>query len=120
MADRPAAPYSPSTDYFHPDALLPFAPVSFRDFMLYEEHAIAAARGMVKRFMPGAWRFVSADESVFGGADRGGDRRSRGVQRHQRSETWPSHQEKRPAETGLFSNGADPKHAKLEPICCFH
>lgn len=51
---------------FHPDALLPFAPVSFRDFMLYEEHAIAAARGMVKRFMPGAWRFVSAYESVFG------------------------------------------------------
>jgi 2-keto-4-pentenoate hydratase/2-oxohepta-3-ene-1,7-dioic acid hydratase in catechol pathway len=50
---------------FHPDALLPFAPVSFRDFMLYEEHAIAAARGMVKRFMPGAWRFVSAYESVF-------------------------------------------------------
>ncbi|MBT8452561.1 MAG: fumarylacetoacetate hydrolase family protein [Deltaproteobacteria bacterium] len=51
---------------FHADALLPFAPVSFRDFMLYEEHAIAAARGMVKRFMPGAWRFVSAYESVFG------------------------------------------------------
>ena len=51
---------------FYPDALLPFAPVSFRDFMLYEEHVIAAARGMVKRFMPGAWRFVSAYESVFG------------------------------------------------------
>ena len=54
------------TSTFHPDALLPFDPVSFRDFMLYEEHAIAAARGMVKRFMPGAWRFVSAYESVFG------------------------------------------------------
>jgi 2-keto-4-pentenoate hydratase/2-oxohepta-3-ene-1,7-dioic acid hydratase in catechol pathway len=51
---------------FHPEALLPFAPVSFRDFMLYEEHAIAAARGMVKRFMPRAWRLMSAYESVFG------------------------------------------------------
>ena len=50
---------------FHRKALLPFAPVSFRDFMLYEEHAIAAARGMVKRFMPAAWPFVSAYEAVF-------------------------------------------------------
>jgi 2-keto-4-pentenoate hydratase/2-oxohepta-3-ene-1,7-dioic acid hydratase in catechol pathway len=49
---------------FHPEALLPFAPLSFRDFMLYEEHAIAAARGMVRRFMPAAWRVVSLYESV--------------------------------------------------------
>jgi 2-keto-4-pentenoate hydratase/2-oxohepta-3-ene-1,7-dioic acid hydratase in catechol pathway len=49
---------------FHPEALLPFAPVSFRDFMLYEEHAIAAARGLVRRFMPAAWRLVSLYESV--------------------------------------------------------
>jgi len=33
--------------------------------MLYEEHAIAAARGMVRRFMPVAWRFVSIYEAVF-------------------------------------------------------
>jgi len=51
---------------FHREALLPFAPVSFRDFMLYEEHVLAAARGMVKRFMPAVWPFVSAYESVFG------------------------------------------------------
>ncbi len=51
---------------FHPEPLLPFAPVSFRDFMLYEEHVLAAVRGMLKRFMPTAWRFVSAYESVFG------------------------------------------------------
>jgi 2-keto-4-pentenoate hydratase/2-oxohepta-3-ene-1,7-dioic acid hydratase in catechol pathway len=50
---------------FHPEALLPFAPLSFRDFMLYEEHAIAAARGLVRRFMPAAWRVVSLYESVF-------------------------------------------------------
>lgn len=48
-----------------PRSRLPFAPVSFRDFMLYEAHAIDAARGMVKRFMPGASRVVSAYESVF-------------------------------------------------------
>lgn len=37
---------------FLPDALLPFHPLSFRDFMLYEGHAIDAARGLVRRFMP--------------------------------------------------------------------
>ena len=50
---------------FHHEALLPFDPVSFRDFMLYEEHAIAAARGMARRFMPAAFRIVSLYESVF-------------------------------------------------------
>lgn len=34
------------------DGVLPFQPVSFRDFMLYEGHAIAAARGLVRRFHP--------------------------------------------------------------------
>lgn len=43
---------------------LPFAPRSFRDFMLYETHAIDAARGFVRRFMPGAARIVGAFESV--------------------------------------------------------
>jgi len=32
--------------------VLPFQPVSFRDFMLYEQHAIDAARGWVGRFHP--------------------------------------------------------------------
>jgi 2-keto-4-pentenoate hydratase/2-oxohepta-3-ene-1,7-dioic acid hydratase in catechol pathway len=45
---------------------LPFAPRSFRDFMLYEIHAIDAARGFVRRFMPGAARIVGAFESITG------------------------------------------------------
>lgn len=34
------------------NAILPFKPASFRDFMLYEKHVIDASRGYVKRFMP--------------------------------------------------------------------
>lgn len=45
---------------------LPFAPRSFRDFMLYERHAIDAARGFVRRFLPGAWPVVRAYERVLG------------------------------------------------------
>lgn len=33
-------------------SVLPFQPASFRDFMLYERHAIDAARGLVRRFHP--------------------------------------------------------------------
>ncbi|MCB0948571.1 MAG: fumarylacetoacetate hydrolase family protein [Mycobacterium sp.] len=36
--------------------VLPFQPASFRDFMLYERHAIDAARGLVRRFHPGQSR----------------------------------------------------------------
>lgn len=50
---------------FRLDPVLPFNPVSFRDFMLYEQHAIAAARGLVRRFMPAASRVVSAYELVL-------------------------------------------------------
>ena len=32
--------------------LIPFEPRSYRDFMLYERHAVDAARGFVRRFMP--------------------------------------------------------------------
>ncbi len=46
--------------------VLPFVPRSFRDFMLYEAHAIAAARGFVRTFMPGVARAVSAYEAVTG------------------------------------------------------
>lgn len=45
-------------------ALLPFAPRSFRDFMLYEAHAIDAARGFVRRFMPASARVVGAYEAL--------------------------------------------------------
>ncbi len=45
---------------------LPFEPKSFRDFMLYERHAIDAARGFVQRFMPGVLPIVRAYEAVLG------------------------------------------------------
>ncbi|WP_072392306.1 fumarylacetoacetate hydrolase family protein [Hyphomicrobium sp. CS1GBMeth3] len=45
---------------------LPFAPRSFRDFMLYESHAIDAARGFVRSFLPRAWGIVRAYEAVLG------------------------------------------------------
>lgn len=45
---------------------LPFAPRSFRDFMLYERHAIDAARGFVRRFMPGIWPVMRAYEAMLG------------------------------------------------------
>jgi 2-keto-4-pentenoate hydratase/2-oxohepta-3-ene-1,7-dioic acid hydratase in catechol pathway len=46
--------------------LLPFEPRSFRDFMLYERHAIDAARGFVRRFMPAAWPVVRGYEGLLG------------------------------------------------------
>ncbi len=46
--------------------LLPFEPKSFRDFMLYERHAIDAARGFVRRFMPGVMPLVRAYEAMAG------------------------------------------------------
>jgi 2-keto-4-pentenoate hydratase/2-oxohepta-3-ene-1,7-dioic acid hydratase in catechol pathway len=46
------------------DVVIPFEPRSFRDFMLFEAHAVAAARGFVHRFMPGAGRLVGAYETL--------------------------------------------------------
>jgi 2-keto-4-pentenoate hydratase/2-oxohepta-3-ene-1,7-dioic acid hydratase in catechol pathway len=43
---------------------LPFQPLSFRDFMLYERHAIDAARGYARRFLPGAHRIATAVERI--------------------------------------------------------
>jgi 2-keto-4-pentenoate hydratase/2-oxohepta-3-ene-1,7-dioic acid hydratase in catechol pathway len=48
------------------DVVIPFEARSFRDFMLYERHAIAAARGFVNAFMPGAARIVTAYEALTG------------------------------------------------------
>jgi 2-keto-4-pentenoate hydratase/2-oxohepta-3-ene-1,7-dioic acid hydratase in catechol pathway len=45
---------------------LPFEPRSFRDFMLYESHAIAAARGFVRTQMPAAFHIVRAYEALTG------------------------------------------------------
>lgn len=32
--------------------VLPFQPLSYRDFMLYEKHCIDAARGFVRKYFP--------------------------------------------------------------------
>jgi 2-keto-4-pentenoate hydratase/2-oxohepta-3-ene-1,7-dioic acid hydratase in catechol pathway len=56
-----AADVSPAADG---TALLPFEPRSFRDFMLYEAHAVAAARGFVRRFMPTIAPVVAVYEAV--------------------------------------------------------
>jgi len=46
--------------------LLPFQPLSFRDFMLFERHAIDAARGWARRFAPKAFRLARLYETVTG------------------------------------------------------
>jgi 2-keto-4-pentenoate hydratase/2-oxohepta-3-ene-1,7-dioic acid hydratase in catechol pathway len=43
---------------------LPFQPLSFRDFMIYEAHAINASRGYVRRFVPKLSRVASAYEAL--------------------------------------------------------
>ncbi|WP_435592574.1 fumarylacetoacetate hydrolase family protein [Nocardia sp. bgisy118] len=44
--------------------VLPVCPASFRDFMVFEEHAIAAARGLARRFVPAAHRLGRAFETL--------------------------------------------------------
>lgn len=48
------------------NVVIPFEPRSFRDFMLYESHAIAAARGFVRTQMPAAFQLVRAYEALTG------------------------------------------------------
>lgn len=45
-------------------ALLPFSPLSFRDFLLSAEHNVAAARGMIDRFHPATSRITTAFEKI--------------------------------------------------------
>lgn len=45
-------------------SLLPFQPASFRDFMLYEQHAVDAARGLIRRFHPGQSRVAERIEKL--------------------------------------------------------
>jgi len=47
------------------NSLIPFRPAAYRDFMLYEKHAIEAARGFVKKYMPHMLPIVSSYEKVF-------------------------------------------------------
>ncbi len=44
--------------------VLPFQPASFRDFMLYERHAVDAARGLIRRFHPGQSRVAERIEKL--------------------------------------------------------
>ncbi len=46
--------------------LLPFQPLSFRDFMLFERHAIDAARGWARRFAPRPFRLARLYEHLTG------------------------------------------------------
>ncbi|WP_440713851.1 fumarylacetoacetate hydrolase family protein [Gordonia sp. FQ] len=47
-------------------AVLPVCPTSFRDFMLFEKHAIDAARGMARRFLPQVYEEACAFERANG------------------------------------------------------
>ena len=46
--------------------LLPFEPRSYRDFMLYERHAVDAARGYAKRFIPAGYLIAAGYERITG------------------------------------------------------
>ncbi|MGI9403474.1 MAG: fumarylacetoacetate hydrolase family protein, partial [Hyphomicrobium sp.] len=48
------------------NVVIPFTPRSFRDFMLFEAHAINAARGFVHHFMPRTAPIVRTYEKVTG------------------------------------------------------
>jgi 2-keto-4-pentenoate hydratase/2-oxohepta-3-ene-1,7-dioic acid hydratase in catechol pathway len=43
---------------------LPVCPASFRDFMLYEKHAVDAAHGMAQRFVPAGYRLGRIYEAL--------------------------------------------------------
>lgn len=45
--------------------LIPFAPKSYRDFMLFEQHFIQASRGYVRRFKPWAYKITTVYETIF-------------------------------------------------------
>jgi len=45
---------------------LPFQPLSFRDFLLFEQHCIDASRGFVKRFLPKKYKMTQLYERVTG------------------------------------------------------
>ncbi|MQY20487.1 fumarylacetoacetate hydrolase family protein [Nocardia macrotermitis] len=46
------------------DVVLPVCPVSFRDFMLFEKHAIDAARGLARHFLPAGYRVGQLYETL--------------------------------------------------------
>lgn len=54
------------TQRITPTPVLPFQPRSFRDFMLWEQHVIAATRGLVRHFLPQLWVSLAAHEASTG------------------------------------------------------
>lgn len=46
--------------------LIPMKPAAYRDFMLFEKHAIDATRGFVKKYMPKLLPIVKVYEGIFG------------------------------------------------------
>ncbi len=46
--------------------VIPFRPISFRDFMLWEEHYVNSVVGLLRRFMPGKYRTVSLMRRITG------------------------------------------------------
>ena len=53
-------------DVYDDTPLLPFEPRSYRDFMLYQRHAIDAARGYAKRFIPFGYLVAIGYERITG------------------------------------------------------
>ncbi len=53
-------------DIYEDTPLLPFEPRSYRDFMLYERHAVDAARGYAKRFIPVGYLAAAGYERITG------------------------------------------------------
>jgi len=72
--DAPASPFAPEWELGARKSrslspalpLLPFQPLSFRDFMLFERHAIDAARGWARRFAPQAFPLARLYEILTG------------------------------------------------------
>ena len=58
--------YAGVAEFQDGDIGLPFQPLTFRDFMLYERHVVDATRGYAKRFMPPAYRLGQLYERLTG------------------------------------------------------
>ncbi len=48
-----------------PEPLLPFNPLSFRDFMLWEQHFIQSKAGLIRQFKPAASKILDLYQSIF-------------------------------------------------------
>jgi len=66
LAEKVAAEGLTFAETYDPAPILPFQPLSFRDFMLYEQHVINAGKGLVRRFLPKMWKPLALYERVTG------------------------------------------------------